>query len=319
MFWLTVILTVALFGYRLLAIRLRFGAPITDRSSHTKFIPTGGGIILIPAVIAFTLANDHAFTTQTVLVMASALALCISSLIDDIRPQPPVPRLILQIVTVAISFSQLYTAQLIDIYLLVIFCGVGCINVFNFIDGIAGMLVSLCIVILVSFLYTIEFYQITDVALLQSLIYYLLPAVIALAVFNIPDRLFAGDVGAITLGFLITYILFSLIFKTANAALSILVIVPVFDTGFTTLQRLFVGENILLPHRKCIYQVLTSAWHLPHLTVSAIYSLLQLLINALFFLIPASQHWTYYIIVLTLLIITYFAIRRSPRTKQVTK
>lgn len=318
MLLLTVILIVFLAAYRLLAVRLHFGAPITDRSSHNKFTPTAGGVVIIPAIIAFAFANAENFTTQTLLVLASGLVLCISSLVDDIKSQPPVPRLLLQIVAVAISFKQLYAPQLIDIYLLVIFCGVGCINVFNFIDGIAGMLVSLAIVVLCTFLYAISYYHIGDVELLQSLICYLLPALIALAVFNLPDRLFAGDVGAITLGFFITYILVSLILKVDDAAMSIFVIVPVFDTGFTTLQRLFAGENILLPHRKCIYQVLTTAWHLPHLTVTSIYALLQLLINALFFLIPTSQHWTYFIIVLALLIVTYFAIRKSPRSKQIT-
>lgn len=310
-----ILLLLILWAYRALAVRLKFGAPITDRSSHTRFIPTGGGIIVLIATIIFAITYFYTLNTPQLIIMACAFVLGLTSLADDIRPLPPVPRLLLQILAVGLSFKQLFYAQAFDIYMLILFCGVGCINAFNFIDGIAGMLVLLSIVVIGTMMYAINYYA-PDQTVIFTLLEYLMISVLALAIFNVPDRLFAGDVGAITIGFFISYILITLILATRNAALSIFVIVPVFDTGFTTLQRLFAGENILLPHRKCIYQILTSAWHLPHLTVSVIYALLQLLINALFFLIPQSQQFTYFIVVISLLTISYFAIRQSPLSKK---
>lgn len=309
------LLTLILLIYRTIAVRIRFGAPVTDRSLHTTFIPTGGGIIVLVSIAIFTALNFKDISTSGYIVLACALALGLTSLTDDIKPLPPLPRLLLQIVAVSLAFKELFFWHEFDIFLLVIFCGVGCINAFNFMDGIAGMLTLTVIVVLGTLLYALQIYPNPDAAISVTLLKYLLASVVALAVFNVPDKLFAGDVGAITLGFFIAYILISLILATRNAALSIFVIVPVFDSGFTTLQRLFAGENILLPHRKCIYQILTTVWRLPHLTVSLIYALLQLLINSLFFLIPENQQFTYLIIVISLLIITYFAIRHSTYQK----
>lgn len=311
-----IVLTVILLIYRTIAVRLNFGAPITDRSSHTKFIPTGGGIIVLIATAMFVAMHYDSISSSGIIMLISALILGLTSLADDIRPLPPLPRLLLQILTMSLSFKELFISQEYDIFMLVVFCGVGCINAFNFIDGIAGMLVLTSIVVLTTLMYAYSTYMPPNWPKMILFISYLIAAVGALSLFNVPDRLFAGDVGAISIGFFISYILISLILATNNAAIAIFVAVPVFDTGFTTLQRLFAGENILLPHRKCIYQILTSVWHLPHLTVSLIYALLQMLINSLFFLIPQNQQFTYLIIVLTLLIITYFAIRQSPLTKK---
>lgn len=247
-----------------------------------------------------------------------ALALAAVSMYDDIRPLPPWPRLLLQTAAVALTFKSLCYPRAFDIYLLVIIFGVGCINAVNFIDGITGMLALYTIVVLGSMLYIL--YSPTAVTIPDATIYahlctILIAAMIIFGIFNIRRKVFAGDVGAISLGFFIVYILSNMILSCGDATMMIFLIVCLFDAGLTTTQRLFAGENILTPHHKFIFHLLIHQWQMPHIVVSICYALLQLLINAIYFLIPAQQHWTYFIIIFVLLTVTYFAIRFAPRSR----
>ena len=305
-------------GYYFIARRTGIGAEVCERSSHTRFTPTGGGIIFALAVLIWgVFAQIHGTLPPAWWWMLGGTAVLASvSLADDIHPMPPTPRLLLQIVVVALVYKQFCYPEAIDIYILLLFCGVGCINAFNFIDGIAGMLTLMSLVVVGTLIYALHEANFDGDEVYIALCCVLFVSLLVFACFNLPDKIFAGDAGAMTLGFVVGYILLNLILHTRDASYSILILVLVFDTGMTTLQRLFAGHNILLPHRQSIYEVLTSSWKLPPLTVSIIYALLQLLISVLYFSLPESQRWTYFIMVLALLIVSYFEIRRSPRSNE---
>ena len=293
--------------------KFSLGAPITERSLHKVFTPTGGGIIwIIAAVLGFLLfANLTVF--QSWVFIVGIIALGIISFIDDVHPLPPIPRLISQIIVVSLSFIQLCQPTAFDIFLLVIFCGVGIINAINFLDGICGMLALYGLVVTSSFLYAIYTLAIPELLWLMPVLEMVIIAQIVFACFNLKDVIFAGDVGSITLGYIQIFAAISLVLITGDGSYLIFFGVCIFDTGLTTLQRLFSGISILIPHRMNIYQLLTTEKGIPHVVVSIIYALLQLLINALFFLIPHSQHWTYFLLVSALLTITYFGVRFSFR------
>lgn len=293
----------------------KIGAPVTERSSHTQFTPTCGGIIVPIALIAFGAWHYEVLDTTWWLCIAGALVLAAVSFYDDIKPLSPGIRLFIQVAVVAGVYQQLCYPQAFHIYLLIIILGVGTINTINFIDGITGMLGFYTIVLFGTFAYTLYTYIPAGNELYIQLCILVILSMVSFLVFNIPNRIFAGDVGAITIGFLAVCMCVHITIQTHNASSIIFFIVSLFDAGFTTLQRLFAGKNILLPHREFIYEILTSRWHLPHVVVSLSYALLQLLINALYFLIPAQQHWTYLIATCILLTFAYFAIRQSPKSR----
>lgn len=296
-------------------------ADVDNRSSHSHPTPTGGGIIIPIAALIFIAVTPQAQNIQWITTIACALVLAGVSMYDDIRPLPPWPRLLLQIAAVALTFKSLCYPGAFDIYLLVIIFGVGCINAVNFIDGITGMLALYSIVTLGSIIYILyspAASTIADAPTYATLCTILIGAMIIFGTFNICRKVFAGDVGAITLGFLIVYILSNMILATGDATLMIFLIVCIFDAGLTTAQRLFAGENILTPHHKFIFHLLIRQWQMPHIVVSICYALLQLLINAVYFLTPPQQHRTYFIIVFALLTVTYFTIRFAPRSRAAT-
>lgn len=288
-------------------------AEVTDRSLHTKPTPTCGGLIWVLSGICAAIAFCNTELASTWIFVGGIAVLALVSFVDDIHPLPPVPRLIVQIAVMALSFKQLIYPQALDIFLLILFLGVGIINTINFLDGICGMLAFYGIVVTGSLLYVVTGLNNPALNWTIGVLVALIMAQVVFACFNVRDVIFAGDVGSITLGYIQVYITILLILTTRDASLMIFFAVCIFDTGLTTLQRLFSGESILKPHRMCIYQKLVSDKKIPHLVVSIIYTLLQLLINALFFLIPTSQHWTYFLAVCALLTIAYFMVRFSFR------
>lgn len=308
---LAAVLALVEWGMVIVGKRYKLGPDITGRSSHTKFTPTGGGVVWVIAAILGILIFGELYFQLPWLFMGGILVLAVISYIDDIHPLPPIPRLISQVVIMALTFKQLCYPQAFDIYLIILFCGVGIINAINFLDGICGMLALYGIVVTCSIMYTIYLLENPSISWLLPVLTMVLIAQFVFACFNLYDVIFAGDVGAITLSYIQAVAVILIILNTRDASYTIFFAVCVFDTGLTTLQRLFIGEKILEPHKINIYQKLTSEKGIPQLVVSVIYALLQLLINALYFLIPVSQHWTYFLIVCALLITTYFLVRFS--------
>lgn len=300
--------------YIKVARKLGIVAEVNSRSSHSRTTPTAGGIVFVLAACAFAADNATGLSTAWWWTLGSGLILSAVSLWDDIHPLPPLPRLLVQIAVVSLAFKLYCYPQALHIYVLIILCCLCCINAFNFIDGIRCMLAFYALTVLLTLIWAAELYNPDHCAEMVTLCQWMLVATLVFICFNAGDNVFAGDVGAITLGYYIAFILVTLVVRTTDASLFILIIVALFDTCMTVLQRMFAGYNILLPHRMNVYQVLTSKWGLPHLAVSGAYAVIQLIISAVYFAIPVTFHWFYTLLVLALLTVIYFGIRRSPRS-----
>ena len=152
---LAAVLALVEWGMIIVGKRYKLGPDITGRSSHTKFTPTGGGVVWVIAAILGILIFGELYFQLPWLFMGGILVLAVISYIDDIHPLPPIPRLISQVVIMALTFKQLCYPQAFDIYLIILFCGVGIINAVNFLDVICGMLALYGIVVTCSIMYTI--------------------------------------------------------------------------------------------------------------------------------------------------------------------
>ena len=56
------------------------------------------------------------------------------------------------------------------------------------------------------------------------------------------------------------------------------------DSGWTIVQRVIAKENIFLPHRKHLYQLLANEYQFSHLRVSFIYFIVQITLNLIWLL-----------------------------------
>ena len=303
-----------------IARRYRIGNEVTPRSSHNEFQINGGGIIFYMSAILFYTMQNLILPPTFNLMILGASVLAVISFYDDIINSAPWFRLLIHVIVISITFSTIYLNGNYDIYLLLLICGVGFINAFNFMDGINGMLVGYTLVTLATIYYNLA--KIIPLSTgLMSFIVILFIATVIFGIFNFRKKAlcFSGDVGSIVMGFFILYLMVELILLTSNASVIIFLIVYAVDSVFTIFQRLFAGENIFTPHRLHLYQILANQYNIPHYKVAIYYSVIQLLINIGYIIINPDLCWSYFIIITVLLTIIYFYIKRKLRYKELNR
>lgn len=248
------------------------------RSSHT--IPTirGGGILFYIAILLFFVSSGYEY--KYAFLGISALA--IVSFIDDVKPLSAVVRLPFQFIGVALLVVQAGLFELpLAIVLLLLIVGVGFINLYNFMDGINGITGLYSLAVLSGFLLINTTEQLVE----PHLIYFSLIALLVFGYYNFRKkaRMFAGDIGSITIAMLLLFLGLLFMFKLKSPVLILLVFVYGLDSVLTILYRMHLKEHIMQPHRHHIYQKLVDVKKWSHLKVSGMYAGVQLLVDMLVF------------------------------------
>lgn len=295
----------------IVARHFHIGQPVEPRSSHSKFTLTGGGIIFPVAMILFTIFFHRTLSAEIILMLGGLFVLATVSFIDDIRALSPLIRLVIQIIVIAIVYSQWCTTSTSAIYLLLLLFGVGFINAFNFIDGINGIMSAYALVTLSTIYYAYTAVGIPPESMLYRIASFSFIAVIVFSIFNLRRTavIFAGDVGSISLGYIILFLIWKLILATVDAVYLVFLIVCAVETVLTILGRLFEGANIFIPHRRFLFQILVNEGGYSHHLVALAYAGVQLAINIGFFLLPPYMQWAYTILVTIVLVSAYFIIK----------
>jgi UDP-N-acetylmuramyl pentapeptide phosphotransferase/UDP-N-acetylglucosamine-1-phosphate transferase len=246
------------------------------RSSHT--IPTirGGGILFYVAVVLFFILSD--FKYPYFFIGISSIALI--SFIDDIKTLSAKVRLPFQFFAIALVVYQIGlfdSSILIIISLLIV--GVGFINLYNFMDGINGITGLYSLVVLSGFLALNYKENIVS----ENLIEFVMLSIIVFGYYNFRKkaRIFAGDIGSISLAMVIFFLGLSLITTLKAPIIILMVVVYGVDSVLTILYRVYLKENIAQAHRHHMYQKLVDVKKWSHLQVSGMYAGIQLIVNFL--------------------------------------
>jgi len=165
-------------------------------------------------------------------------------------------------------------------YLIVTFIVVvGVINAYNFMDGING--ITFCYSFAVVLLLSIMNHQIDFVS--QDLLTFTLIALLVFAFFNFRQnaRTFAGDVGSVSIAFILMFCLGLLIIKTGDLIYILFLLIYGLDSIWTIVLRLKNRENIFKPHRSHLYQYLANEAGVNKLVVSSIYGVTQFILGLL--------------------------------------
>jgi UDP-N-acetylmuramyl pentapeptide phosphotransferase/UDP-N-acetylglucosamine-1-phosphate transferase len=274
------ILAAILFLTELLYFRIADRHSIIDkpneRSSHKRPVVRGGGIIFIVALILWFAYEGM----QWPWFIAGATAAGLISFADDVSSQSAGKRFAIHFVAVLL---MLYQASVFDwswwLVLVVLIICIGALNAFNFMDGINGITGIYALVTLFSFAYIDRYvHPFTE----ESLVIAIGIAVLLFLFFNFRRRArcFAGDVGSVTIAFVLIFMLLQLIQASGNFWWVMIFWVYGVDSVVTIIYRLKSRENIFKPHRKHLYQYLCNEFAWPHRTVSVLYGAVQLGINA---------------------------------------
>ena len=270
---------ILLFAAELLYFKLADHFNIIDkpnhRSSHTAITIRGGGIIFPFAILAFSFYAGFVYPY----FLVGLLLISFISFVDDIRELSSKVRMLFHITAVALLFYQLHLF-VFPVYwiLLALVFVIGTINAINFMDGINGITGGYGLVTLITLQY-INAFRVHFTA-----DGFLIVAILAVLVFNFFNfrtkaKCFAGDVGSVSLAFIILFFLLQLIIKTNNPGYFALLLLYGLDAVSTIVFRLFRKENIFKAHRSHLYQFLANEKKLPHVLVASLYALVQLGIN----------------------------------------
>jgi UDP-N-acetylmuramyl pentapeptide phosphotransferase/UDP-N-acetylglucosamine-1-phosphate transferase len=239
------------------------------RSSHNEPTPQGAGIAIVAATtlsawVALSFFNlDAAIAAPPLAVLGATLMMACVGIVDDIRPIPAAPRMMLQAVAVAIVIHALpdelrvlpSLPWWIERVLLVI-GGVWFVNLINFMDGIDWMTVAEVVPLsgalaVIGALGALPAYGIVVSLALGG-------AIIGFGYFNRPvATLFLGDVGSLSIGLILGWLL---VLVAGSGHLIAALLLPLYylaDTTITLVRRLARREPVWQAHRAHFYQSAT--------------------------------------------------------------
>lgn len=258
-----------------------------ERSSHTKVTLRGGGIIFYFGALAYFLTNHWEYPW---FIVALTLITFIS-FVDDIRSTSQGLRLVFHFPAMTLMFYQwgLFSLSWWWIIVALIIC-TGIINAYNFMDGINGITGGYSFVVLVALAYINA--EVTPF-IEPALIYTVLCSVLVFCFFNFRKKAkcFAGDVGSVSIAFILLFLIGRLIIKTENFSWIILLSVYGVDSVLTIIHRLILHENIGLPHRKHMYQLMANELKMSHVVVSFIYMVVQVIVTVGYIMCLNYGYW----------------------------
>ena len=258
-----------------------------ERSSHTKVTLRGGGIIFYFGALVYFLTNHWEYPW----FMVALTLITFISFVDDIRSTSQGLRLVFHFSAMALMFYQwgLFSLSWWWIIIALIVC-TGIINAYNFMDGINGITGGYSLVVLVALAYiNSEITTFVEPALINTV----LCSVLVFCFFNFRKKAkcFAGDVGSVSIAFILLFLIGRLIIKTEDFSWIILLSVYGVDSVLTIIHRLMLHENIGLPHRKHMYQLMANELKIPHVGVSLIYMAAQALAILGYFCFVGYGYW----------------------------
>lgn len=330
-----IVIFIVLLATELLYFRVakRFGIvdKPTLRSSHQTDVLRGGGIIIPLSLflwaILLGLMNAWCVTMAHWPFFTGLLLIAITGFVDDIRSLPATLRLAVMFIVVGLMLGQVMIENggvEVDhwfngaaLFVLALIVYVGGVNIINFMDGINGITAGYSLAVLVPLLLLNNRAGVPAFSP-NSFLWVAALGVLVFGLFNFRPKgkakCFAGDVGSLSVGFIMMFAVFRLIRQTGDVTWLVLLIVYGVDGGLTIIHRLMLHENIGVAHRKHAYQLMANELGMDHRVVAALYAAMQLVISLVaIYLIPNTTvaHWVYVVCVAVVMSVAYIVFMRK--------
>lgn len=234
--------------------------PKDDRRMHSTPIPRLGGLaIFIAFILSVLIFADIDRQLQGILL--GAVIIVVLGVVDDIVPLPALFKLIVQIIAAAVAvyhgcviqyltnpniFSD---ANYLDLGIwavpISVLWIVAITNSVNLIDGLDGLAVGVSAISSSTMLVISLLVAEPNISIIMAA---LVGGCLGFIPYNMnPAKIFVGDTGATFLGYILATVSIIGLFKfyaIVSFAVPFLILgVPIFDTAFAFLRRLFTGKN----------------------------------------------------------------------------
>ncbi len=232
-----------------------------ERNNHTRPTPVGGGIGFVPIIILGLWAapgyvGGDSFYAPGFLL--STTLLLITGFADDVLRLPVRVRLAAQIAAIIFAYQSLSNISLFNLHpyissALLALSLIWFINLFNFMDGADGLATIESISIAIGIAGLATLLKSPDLSLCALVV---AVCMIGFLPFNwSPARIFMGDAGSISLGFILGVLLLELARRGAIVPALILPAYFVLDASLTLIKRLKRRERIWQAHSTHAYQI----------------------------------------------------------------
>ena len=291
-----ILIFIGLFVSELLYFKIADHFNIVDkpnlRSSHTKTVLRGGGIIFTVALWIWSMAYGFPYPW----LLAGVTLAAGVSFVDDIHSLPDSLRLVVQFIAMLLVFREvgLLHWELWWLILVALIVCVGAVNIYNFMDGINGITGSYSLAMIIPLFLLNRKYGFME----ESLLVVTGLSLLVFCFFNFRRRAkcFAGDVGSIGMALILSFCVARLMMVTGDVTWIVLVLIYGVDGSLTVAHRMMLHENLGEAHRKHAYQLMANELKMPHVAVSSLYMALQLMVSlVLIYCIPdtVAAHWGY--------------------------
>ena len=318
------IILVLLFVLELLYFKIADRFNIIDkpneRSSHSSIVLRGGGVIFGLSMIAWAVMmavkGDWAVVEVYMPFLCGLLIVATVSFVDDIRSLPDSVRLVAQFGAMALMFwimGIMHWDMWWIVAIALIVC-VGATNVINFMDGINGITAGYSLAVLLPLIVLNNDLHFVD----PSFLIVAALGVLVFCVFNFRPKgkakCFAGDVGSISIAFIMLFAIGRLVVMTQDVTYLIFLLVYGVDGCLTICHRILLHENLGEAHRKHAYQLMANELKIGHVKVSLVYMFIQLAVSFGFiYLCPntVAGHWGYLVGALVVLAVAYVLFKKK--------
>ena len=273
-----------------------------ERSSHSSIVLRGGGVIFSLSMVAWAVMmlvrGEWTEVTGYLPFLVGLLIVTVVSFVDDMRSLPDSVRLVAQFCAMALMFWSMGIMhwEMWWIVLIALVVCVGATNVINFMDGINGITAGYSLAVLLPLMLLNRELGFID----SSFLVVAIIGVLVFCIFNFRPKgkakCFAGDVGSISIAFIMLFAIGRLVVQTQDVTYLIFLLVYGVDGCLTICHRILLHENLGEAHRKHAYQLMANELKIGHVTVSLVYMALQLAVSFGFiYLCPDTvlAHWIY--------------------------
>ena len=184
-----------------------------QRSSHFYITRRGGGIISPVAWILFSIYQGLYLPWFTMgLILISTV-----SFMDDIKEVKVIPRISIQVISFLLAFYDLGLFNILPLWLMlpILIFSIAALNAVNFMDGINGITGLYAFVFWMTLAFIESESGVTGIFHLTSPFPYMIFATLVFGYFNFRKRAicFAGDVGSVSMAYLMIGMVFFMMFR----------------------------------------------------------------------------------------------------------
>ena len=252
---------------RVLAFKMNaVDVPKDSRRMHKKPIPRWGGIGIFAGFVVGVICFTEVIDVQLLSILAGSLIIVITGIFDDKYSLKPVVKLLGQCVAAVVVIMagvriNLFTnpfpfgGDMINLsYLSIPVTFIWIIimtNAINLIDGLDGLAASISGISSLALLIVCLLFGRMDMAIILAAVS---GACFGFLPYNShPAKIFMGDSGALFLGFILSTLSVQGLFKGYAAITFVIPVIilalPIFDTSFAILRRLYKKQGIMSADR----------------------------------------------------------------------